>query len=131
MTVQQNLIEIAGSKSFLPVTLDLVEGYVVQRLIEFDSEFLTITGILQAYGTLSYGNEAPTTILSSEAHMREMIRKIHPSDRRYTDSKKTSFRFGLKGIWQCAPFIEKGFIAMLNDANPGHARLNGCFEIGG
>jgi len=122
-----------AAEHHLAVTTDLIDGYAIRHLAEFDSEFLTITNVLKAHGTLTYGNVHPTLILSSTQLLRELISKVHP--RNHPLGWDGPFRRGYKMMgapwWpSMIPEMDDGWVVLLNEDHPMNPKLNGCYKVG-
>ena len=111
------------------VTKNAVPGHIVQLLdLHGDGP---ITTAMKAYGSLTYGNQRPDLILSSEAMMKRMVRYIVP-DQIVPVMYKRNFGFHLcDAIWSHPKDyeIEDGWVFMLNTKEPLNFRLNGCYRM--
>lgn len=110
---------------------DAVPGYIVQHLQEFDGG-PPFTAAQKAYGSLWYGNQRPDIILSSEAMMKRMIKRLIPSQHKpVMYGKNFGFMFN-SAKWSHPDGlgfeIEDGWVFMLNTGNPTDIKLNGCYR---
>lgn len=117
----------------LPVTTDLIEGHAIQHLAEFDKEYVTITNVLKAHGTLTYGKSSPTMILSNAKILRELVSKVHPKQRPQAWDSPYMRGFKMRGsLWWTSliPEMDDGWIVLLNEDRPMNPSRNGCYRIG-
>ena len=111
------------------VTKNAVPGYICQRL-ELDGD-APITTACKAFYSLTYGNQRPDLILSSEATMKRMVRCLI-DDQRVPTMYGCNFGFWFMGATWSHPEdyeIEDGWVFMLNTKEPLNFRLNGCYRM--
>ena len=113
------------------VTEDAIPGFIIQNLEKYNVD-PPLTGISKVFGELTYGNQHPDLILSSEKMMKRMVRCLKPGDCKPM-MYGCNFGFSFMGaIWSHSENtgvdIDEGWVFVLNRNYPDNYRLNGCYN---
>lgn len=113
------------------ITDDAIPGFIVQRFEQFDAD-PPITGAHKLFGQLTYGNQHPDLILSSEKMMKRVVSCIIPKQ---VQPSMYGCNFGFNfnhAVWShpenLSFEIPDGWVFMLNRIFPENPRLNGCMK---
>jgi hypothetical protein len=104
----------------------------MRHLEECDTDVLTISAVNRAFGTMWFGDERPTVIISSRAIKEQMmclIRREYLKPLPWAKNLEEGFLFN-GAYWIHAECIKDGEIHMHNSRFPDSERFNGWFKVG-
>lgn len=112
--------------------IDLVEGFTLQHLADFDHPTLTLTNVHKAFGTLWYGDNRPTLILSNPELYSRFRTLLAPMQRRWEGPFKRGLMFNSAYWWaSTSPELRDGKILLLNENSPEDPKMNGYIQVTG